>query len=525
MKKKLTKLIIAVVSIAMLLSICGCSSKNETAYQALPGLDTSKQITIKIAIPYKTNKALNTVSNAFMNQYPNVSIQLQYVEDYDSNAVELFKDGSVDVILQKDVKYTEYTSTDKKSQKKVANGTTTDDFFYNFAADTEINFSNTTADISDNYRHTMQNEAGEELVYQYCYPIGGETRGVFVNKTLLAQYGLSVPSNYAEFLACCNKIKENGLIPIQGSPDSAAYGLGIAPAANYIVHNEAALQKMAAAEVGVSEEFKETMSQLYELAKNRYFDYKTVEDMGTFQASNELGQAEGFLGLMTDTTTFKVKAPENQIGYVAFLPYLSSMETVIQTLIEEYSLKTEFTFICSPLNDAKSNSPVYITPYYGVCINKNSENLVWLREFVNFLFTKENNTVYAQEASIIPNIPEALQYVAKAYGVNVDKDITLCGQIRFSDSYNGFTPVSKGLTSAFKCSALKYMVALNKDADGNIQYQTDDAGRRFLYLENGETMIYEEYIGEEDPLNPGYAFCTLQYYLDALDAQFEKYRS
>jgi len=320
-------------------------------------------------------------------------------------------------------------------------------------------------------------------------------------------------------------LKKEGLIPIQGGGDTAAYGLGLAPAANAVVHDEAALTQMKEATPGVSKEFEDTLRKIYTLATMRYFDYKAVEETGFFKSTNELGQAESFLGIARDEETFETILPENNYGYVAFLPYISSAETMIQSLIDEYGLDTEVAFICSPLNEEGANSPVYITPYYGICANKNSENLIWIREFINFLFQEKMNKTYASDAFIIPNTTDALQSVADTYDVDVDTDVTLCGQIRFSDEYNGFTPLADGLKNVMKCSAQKYMLNLNKDEAGNIQYETDESGKEYLYMGNEkEAMVYKEYVGEEDLAMPGYAFCTLEYYLNGLEEQFVKYR-
>lgn len=505
-------------------SLAGCSRQTADTYTPVSGLDTTQSVTIKIAIPYETNKALNTVSNAFMTKYPNVNIQLQYIEDYDKNALQLFKENALDIILQKDVSYTEYTIKNEATGEKIAVGDTTEDYFYNFATETEIDFSDTTPDITNNYRHTRTDNSGNVFTYQYCYPLGGETRGVFVNKTLLDSYGLAVPTNYNEFLACCETLKQNGLIPIQGGGDTAAYGLGLAPAANAVTHDEAALNAMRNAESGISHQFSDTMRKLYTIATNRYFDYKVVEQLGYYTSTDELGQSESFLGLQTDKTTFEVTKPENNYGYAAFMPYLSSTAAVIQSLIDEYELDTEVVFICSPLNDEGENSPVYITPFFGICLNKNSTNLIWLREFANFLFDEKNNRLYAEDASIIPNITDALSYVADKYDVDVHTDVTLCGQIRFSDSYNGYTPLANSFKTVMKGNAQKYMINLNKNASGNIQYETDAAGNEFLYLGNGETVIFKEYIGEEDSAMPGYAFCTFEYYMDYLENEFAAFR-
>lgn len=515
-------LLLALTLISMTLSFIGCSSKDK--YKSISGLNKDEKATVKIAIPQETNKALNNISNEFMKLYPNVNIQIQYVEDYDKNAVQMFKENKLDIILQKDIVYSEEKIVDDDTGEETLTGKTTDDYFYNFAADNEIDFSDTTSDITDNYNHIRIGDDGEEISYTYCYALGGETRGVFVNKTFLNEYGLSVPTNFTEFLSCCESLKKEGYVPIQGGGDTAAYGLGLAPAANAITHNETALSEMKAANPGVSEYFKDTLEKLYTLATNRYFDYKAVEQTGFYTKTNELGQVQSFLGLTADETTLEITKPENGYGNVAFMPYLSSTSTLIQSLIDEYDLTTEFEFICSPLNDEGEKSSVYVTPYYGICLNKNSENLMWLREFVNFVFHEQNNKTYASDAEIIPNTKDAMQYISDTYNVDIEKNVTLCGQIRFSSDYNGYTPIADALKSTLKCSAQKYMINLNKDDNGNIGYLKDDNGKEYLMLGNDETMVYKEYVGDEDEAMPGYAFCTLDYYVNILEENFSKYR-
>ncbi|NCC44510.1 MAG: hypothetical protein EOM18_13240, partial [Clostridia bacterium] len=147
--------------------LSGCGTQDQEAYRAISGLDAKQEVSLKIAIPYETNKAMNTAANAFMEKYPNVNVQMQYIEDYDNNAVQLFKDNEIDMILQKDLFYEEYAVKDEETGEETLTGDNTDDYFYNFAADDEINFSDTTSEISDNYRHTRTDEEGNEIVYQY----------------------------------------------------------------------------------------------------------------------------------------------------------------------------------------------------------------------------------------------------------------------------------------------------------------------------------------------------------------------
>ena len=102
--------------------------------------------------------------------------------------------------------------------------------------------------------------------------------------------------------------------------------------------------------------------------------------------------------------------------------------------------------------------------------------------------------------------------------------MTLCGQIRFSSEYNGFSPLSASLRDTIKCSAQKYMLDLNRNSDGSIGYQKDENGQEILYLGNGETAVSKAYVGPEDSEKPGYAFCTLDYYLQLMEQNFSKYR-
>jgi len=96
-------LIILAVMLLILPQVTGCDKLD--GYTPVAGLDKNENVTLRIAIPYETNKAMNTISNTFMEKYPNVNVQMQYIEDYDTNVVQLFKDNELDVILQKDLRY------------------------------------------------------------------------------------------------------------------------------------------------------------------------------------------------------------------------------------------------------------------------------------------------------------------------------------------------------------------------------------------------------------------------------------
>lgn len=521
------KSIVRVASLALLmvLILCtlGCKQKEVDSYTPVSGLDLETKVELTIAIPYETDKGLNAVANAFMDRYPNVTVRLEYVEDYSSNALNMIKGKQVDMILQRGLDYTSTTVTDPVSG--VEKTETSDDWYYDFLGDTEIDLSNTTEDVMGNYRLSQTLEDGTEINRLYAVPLGGEVRGMFVNVSLLKHYGLEIPTNFEEFENCCKVLRENGLIPIQANPSSAGTNMGLAQMVTPVVNDAAKLDLFRNADANVGDLFVPTLEKLYSLTVNRYYDYKTLEEMGGKMNASEYWEARSFLGLK-ETSDFGVVVPENGFGYCAFWPYLSSTASYVESLIEKYSLPTEFKFILSPMNDADENSKIYFTPYYGIVGSKQSANLIWIREFVNFLFKEENITLYAETDGIIPNISTAREYMAEKYSVDAATDCTICGQILFRPDYNGYTPVSSGIQSFVKCNAQKYMIDLDKDEAGNIGYQTDKNGT-FLYIVDGnkKTKIYEPYIGPEDPAKPGFAFVAFDYHLNAFNKGFDKYRS
>lgn len=516
------KFLSVLLCIVILISMSGCGDKKEEeTYKPIQGLNADEQISLKIATAFETDKALDLVINKFTEKYPNVHIQLEYVEDYDNNALEMMKNDTVDIIFQRDVIYKD-TSAEENTETE-EEPWTTEDFFYDFKQDKEIDLSNTTSKLMGNYTHTRKDASGEEITYQYAIPIGGEVRGLYVNKTFLKSLGLEVPNNWNEFLDCCEKVKNAGYVPIQGNAGTAAMAIMLAHSVNDVVHDEDSLEKMRSASNGVSELFEDSISDMYYLATNRYYDYKYVEEeLGMFKGAQDIAQARDFLGLVRNDATYEYTAPENNYGTVAFFPYLSYVGSMIDDLIDEYKLDTEVEFIATPTS-TDGNNPVYLTPYYGICANKNSENLDWIREFVNFFFQTDMNKLYAENAGIIPNTEDAISYMADKYGVDEETDCASCGDIYFSNEYNGYTPLAKVLVDVSKCGAQKYMVPLNKDENGNIQYLTDENGKEYVMTE-GDKKVYKEFIGEEDSNKPGYAFCNKEYYMDELETAFVKYR-
>ncbi|MFA6830270.1 MAG: extracellular solute-binding protein [Bacilli bacterium] len=479
-------------------------------YTPVSGLDIEKKVTLRIAIPTISDKGLSAVTNSFCKKYPNVNFKIDYVENYSSAADSMIKANELDIMFERGKKY---------SESEMEN---TDDYYYDFYNDEEIDLSSTTDDLTGNYTYS-RTENEKTINNLYSIPVGGEVRGIYVNTSFLKSLNLSVPKTWTEFNTVCAAIKKAGYYPIQGNPSSAGVGLFTADTVSQVVNDSEKLEKFRKAEAGSSELFRSSIEKLYSLGTNRYYDYQSVEELGQFKSATEIAQVYSFLGLTLNTETFLYEKPANNIGNVAFFPYYSSVgPNSISYLLNQYDMETEYTFIPTPTSD-DGNNPLYLTPYYGICANKHSSNLVWIREFVNYFMSEKINKLYAQESGIIPNSKDAISYMAEKYSVN-KKSCIVCGTINFSETYNGFTPIQSVLTDASKCSAKKYMPKLNKDENGNITYLLDTDGKEYL-TNDKKQIIYKEYVGQEDPLLPGYAFCTVDYYMNIFENKLANYRS
>lgn len=526
MKKRFIAIMLIIALLSSLLSIfVACEPEDDSPqYVALSGLDTSKQVTLNIAIPYESDKGLNEVANAFRERYPNVNVVLTYLQNYNASAKTRILNNTIDIILSRDARYEEnYTTVDEVAKS-------TDDYLYNFAADTEINFSYTTDDVMSNYLFTKDNN--EECMYSV--PMGGELRGLFVNVTLLKQYNLEIPTNFEQFMACCATLKSQGIIPIQGNPSTMGRNIVFGELVNCLMNDATAKAALQNADADIGQYCEDVLKKLYDFTAAGYYEYKTIEnEIGNGMASEDMA-ARQFLGLVNDASTSTwatLSETDENYKYTqcAFWPYLNSSSGYVQSLIDDYDLDIEFKFILAPLNDADENSKAYFAPYYGLVANKNSADLLWIREFVNFFFFAENNKLYASTNGIIPNTTDAMDYLSDLYGINKDTDVTLCGEILFREDYNAATVLASAVETFTKTNPPKYMVVLVKDANGDIVYYNDDDGKGdYLFLANDAgnptgTKVYKADISDIE-YKEGYALRSFSYCLRTFNSAFSRYR-
>ena len=432
MKKSLSFITLATLFVGLLAS---CAKKT-TAYQAKESLLNQSETTINIVGNSSSFKGIEQAASSFKTVYPNCTVNYEYVQNYTKSLItRLGNNDNVDLFISDNIQ---------------ANSTTLP-YAYNFLSDSnKVDLSNTYDGLIKNFLYAGTTN---EL---YCIPFGGEIRGLFVNKTLLNSLGLSIPTNYSEFMNCSVTLLEKGYVPLQGNPGLMApmfmypYICNIvANAADY----ESVYNQINNCEPGVSELFREPMKRLYTIVEKGYYNYKYVEtNLGNFKDGNQTTAIIDFLNIAYDSET-KTYAKVEGIGDVAFLPETMSFKSQLDRWAADYQVNIDYEFILSPVGD--DGGFAYLSPSNGIAVNKNSKNIDFSLEFVNYLFADSTNKAFATVQSIIPNTKDALTTITKTFDIPSNR-ISQLGQVSFD--YVFYNVLKENLINVSKANAQKYMI-------------------------------------------------------------------
>lgn len=202
--KKLLCLLLAVVMLGSLLAGCGNSgTSNDAAKSTAEGTtvstageksqaETEESVTIKYFGWTNADTSLTESFDSFMQKYPNVKIEYDLVPN----------DQYMTVL-----------------KTKILGGESPDVFAMLVGTNLEqYAEAGYIADISSEpYLKDFGKSALDTTIYKgkvYGIPLKINASGVFYNKKMFADFGLSVPQSWEEFLDVSEKIKQKGIIPI-----------------------------------------------------------------------------------------------------------------------------------------------------------------------------------------------------------------------------------------------------------------------------------------------------------------------
>jgi ABC-type glycerol-3-phosphate transport system substrate-binding protein len=434
--KIMKKLIAAGLCAALMVcSLAGCGQSG--GYRKNSELASSKPVRLTVTGGAPSSVAMEEAAAAFKEIYPNCTVEYEYLQDYaDSLPKRLESNDSADLFLTNNITANSPLLTyalELSGQKD------------------RLDLSNTYEGLIRNFTITADGSSG-----LYAVPLGGEMRGMYVNKTLLAALGLSVPKNYSELMDCCAKLLDAGYVPLQGNPGSFGQLL-MYPYVCSIIANSADYQKtydqVNSCAAGVSELFRQPMTRLYDMVSKGYYNYKYVEKTdGAFKESTDDAAVKGFLNIVTDAAGNAAK--KDDVGKVAFMPGIMSLKSLLDKTRDDYHSGIEYEFILSPVGD--EGGYAYLSPAAGIAVNKNGANTAWALEFVNYLMSDKANRAYAARQNIIPNTGDAMDSINSAFSTPSDRVCQL-GQVTFG--YVFYDVMKKALMDVSKANNPKYMQA------------------------------------------------------------------
>lgn len=353
MKKRFAVCCLAAV-LALTGTGCGGSAEGESEAAFTPRLDTEQEVTLNVIGIMQNFESLEAVISDFAEYYPNCEVLYTAASGSDEywNTLEsrLLSDDTVGLFMMSD---TAYDTGDLK--------------------DLCVDLSQEEIDFDAIQPEVISSCTVDGKLYQI--PLMHNTSGMFVNKTLLADQGLEIPTNYSEFLEVCESLKQAGYTPVQGY--AALVNKFFLRSMSYVLMNNAfesdsadSLDALAAGETGSAAILQPVFDVLYTMYANGYMD--TELDATYLDSYNEaiLKFFEGDVPFMAATTeTFSgTKKRETKSEHFLAEPF-------------------EYAFMAIPL--AEEGSYSYIENWYGFAVNENCADREWAVEFLRFLTTNE----------------------------------------------------------------------------------------------------------------------------------------
>lgn len=236
------------------------------------------------------------------------------------------------------------------------------------------------ADLSDLKCVDLVGNGVDSFTYQdkvYGIPGGVTFLGTYYNKTIFEQNGLSVPTNWQEFLTCCETLKNAGIQPVvMGDKDMYVMQFGLYQmAANMVYPADPDYdQKLRDGEAKFTDEgtWDQVLSRYYELYEKGYIQSGSL-GLGISQAQQKF--IDGSAAMIFDGT-FNRKAVEAQ-GSADF----------------------ERGYFPLPANDEGSQLYVAGAPGAGPAVYSGSKNIDLCKEIIELWFDGESDLYKSYETN------------------------------------------------------------------------------------------------------------------------------
>lgn len=420
--------VVGAVSVAAT-GFAGCQTKSEDAKQQskteekagfTPSLDTEKDGTLEIAGFMGNFEALDQVANNFNEYYPNIAIS--YEQNSAGQLVDYLENNDyVDIFM---------TSESNLSYP---------DDEESYAADYCLDLGKEDIDLGAVRDEMVESGTVDGKILRI--PLMQNTFGMVVNKTLLQNEGLDVPTNYEEFLEVLKELKDKGYDPIQGSKIHVYSELIANMALSQIGTDKELMEKLNGGDGSVAAELRPVYERLGEIIANGYTD-QTVNE--SYPDDNYDG---AILKFFEGDVPFWICSTESVSG-------MKKRESKSEAFTKN---PFDYQFLYVPFGDEGGYE--YMESWSGFSVNKNSDNKDYAVEFMKFLTTEEQMNTIAS----VKGMPSAAKNTEdEKYAGIQDEDL-------IERSYIDKGEIKNSVKSEVANVANQFGKGTYKDADGAIE--------------------------------------------------------
>ena len=332
-------------------SSASTSEEVEIEKEFVPALDTEAAVVINVVGGYDNFPSLDEVTLDFNEYYPNVEVSYSKVDDYNNVKDMLMTDNpDVDIFMANNT----WVKNSDVVKESVVN-----------LADEELGF-----DLSALDEGVLESaKSGDELLR---LPIYSTCTGLIVNKTLLEENNLEVPTNYEEFVSCCESLLAAGYTPIMGYDadgknnfSQGLYSSMVMTLAAKKNENNEISTALNNEEEGAEEVYLEGLKQIEEFRQLGFYSSEANAEITDSYEAAILRFFEGDVPFLSATT-------ETMSG-------TAKRESKSESFTEN---PFEYTFIAAPIGE--DGAYAYINSNEGLALNKNGANLEYATEFLRF---------------------------------------------------------------------------------------------------------------------------------------------
>ena len=366
MKKTICIIIAALMVLA--LASCGTEKQEAAAEEGFqPSLDTSTSCKINVAGGYDNFEALETEFDHFHEYYPDVELVYTKVDDY-NNMIGTVLDGNDAPDI-----YVNHSWMYGRDQ-------------YKSSIDHAENLADPALGLNlDCIRSNIVLKTEDGTLPMV--PVFSNTYGMLVNKDLFEKEGLSVPTTYKELVEVCDAFREKGyknpLMGFSKEETTSLITVTIYPFFCGAVADDAeAVKKLNALDPSAGEYMRSSLEKTEQFLNDCQIDLDACAEIEDNYEAVILRFFEGDVPMMTcsgDTVSGTKKRESRSEAFIDN-PF-------------------EYTFVPIPITD--EGAYFLDIPNLQFSVNKDSQNLDMVNEFMRFLITSQELNEMAQNKGLM----------------------------------------------------------------------------------------------------------------------------